>query len=122
MILKHRFQVNPIGVNQMNDHFKSKGKPTPSAAYRDYQNEIRDELMGTSWPFGQEFVTITATYGVSNRNKDLDNLSKPLLDTLQRIYEDFNDNKVYELHAFKEKTEKGEEYLDLTVELYNKEK
>lgn len=102
----------------MNDHFKSKGKPTPSAAYRAYQNEIRDELMGTPWPFGIEQVTVNATYGISNRNKDLDNLSKPLLDTLQRIYEDFNDNKVYELHCFKVKVEKGEEYLDLEIKEY----
>lgn len=114
---KHRFQINPIGVNQMNDHFKSKGRPTPSMAYREYQNEIRDELMGTEWPFEDKFVGVRAEFGISHRAKDLDNLAKPLLDTLQRIYDEFNDNRVYLLHMEKIKVEKGSEYIDLEIVL-----
>ena len=83
--------------------------------YQDYQNEIRDELMGKDSPFSTNQVQVIVHYGVSNRGKDLDNLNKPLLDTLQKVYEDFNDNKVYALTGFKYKVDKGEEYIDITI-------
>ena len=71
--------------------------------------------MGTEWPFEKTQVAVIVHYGISNRGKDLDNLNKPLLDTLQKIYEDFNDNKVYALTCFKYKVPKGAEYIDITI-------
>lgn len=71
--------------------------------------------MGTPWPFSNEEVIVLATAGLSNRGADIDNVIKPLLDTLQCIYEDFNDNKVYGIYLIKDIVPKGEEYLDVTV-------
>ena len=61
------------------------------------------------------------TAGLSNRGADIDNVIKPLLDTFQSIYEDFNDNKVYGIYLMKDIVPKGEEYLDVSVRKVNDE-
>ena len=75
-----------------------RNKSIKSAKYIEYQNELRDELQGVKWPFEKsdqlEFDIIA---GVSNKMADLDNVVKPLLDTYQGIFEEFNDNKVYHI-------------------------
>ena len=71
--------------------------------------------MGTPWPFSNAEVIVLATAGLSNRGADIDNIIKPLLDTLQSIYDEFNDNKVYGIYLIKDIVPKGEEYLDVTV-------
>ena len=71
--------------------------------------------MGTSWPFGDSMVSFDVVAGLSNRAADLDNVIKPVLDTFQSIYEEFNDNKVYEIHLTKEIVPKGDEYLEVSV-------
>lgn len=83
--------------------------------YREYQNEIRDELLGTAWPYASSMVAFTINAGLSNRAADLDNVVKPVLDTFQSIYDDFNDNKVYEIHMKKDIVSKGDEYLEVIV-------
>lgn len=92
-----------------------RNKTYKTAAYTAYQNEIRDELMGIEWPFGDEQVKFEIIAGLSNRGQDLDNVVKPVLDTYQVIYDKFNDNKVYHITLTKEITKKGEEFLDVTV-------
>ena len=77
--------------------------------------------MGTPWPFGKSEVIVLVAAGLSNRGADIDNVIKPLLDTLQCIYEDFNDNKVYGIYLIKDIVKKGEEYLDVTVTERNKD-
>ena len=94
----------------------ARGKRTfKSKAYVDYQNEIRDELMGTEWKFGTDQVVFEVTAGLSNRGADLDNVIKPVLDTYQSIYEEFNDNKVYKIKLIKDIVQKGDEYLDVKI-------
>lgn len=96
--------------------FNRRGRTTfKSAEYLAYQNEIRDELMGVDWPFGKEQVFFSVVAGVSNRGADIDNVIKPLLDTFQSMYEDFNDNKVYAVHLVKDIVPKGEEYLSVVI-------
>ena len=90
-------------------------KTYKSKAYQDYQNEIRDELMGIDWPFANEKVSFLVQAGLSNRGQDLDNIIKPVLDTYQTIYDEFNDNKVYSIMLTKDIVKKGEEYLHVTV-------
>ena len=109
-----RFQVKPLSANKM---WGARGKRTfKSKEYIEYQNEIRDELMGTEWEFGTDKVNIFITAGLSNRGADIDNVIKPVLDTYQSIYPEFNDNKVYWVAAAKDIVQKGEEYL--YVEIY----
>ena len=96
--------------------FARKGRKTfKTADYLEYQNEIRDHLIGTSWPFEDRQVIFLVIAGVSNRNADLDNLIKPLLDTYQSIYEEFNDNKVYGISLVKDIVPRGSEYLDVYI-------
>lgn len=71
--------------------------------------------MGIDWPFGKEQVMFSVVAGLSTRGADLDNIIKPLLDTYQSIYTDFNDNKVYGIHLVKDIVPKGEEYLSVLV-------
>ena len=87
-----------------------------SKDYLAYQNEIRDELMGSEWPYGSDKVCFWITAGLSAKTADLDNIMKPLFDTFQNIYDDFNDNKVYHIDAHKTIVPKGEEYLHIKVE------
>ena len=49
--------------------------------------------------------------GLSARQADLDNTFKPLFDTLQTIYDEFNDNKVYTINASKYIVPKGREFI-----------
>ena len=68
-----------------------------------------------NWPFGDSMVSFNVEAGLSNRAADLDNVIKPVLDTFQSIYEEFNDNKVYEIQLNKCIVPRGDEYLDVEV-------
>ena len=105
-----RFQTKPLSANKM--FYRNKNK---TVEYRAYQDEIRDQLMGTEWEFGSDQVTFEVTAGFSNRAADLDNCIKPFLDTYQNIYKEFNDNKVYKIILTKDIVQKGEEYLDVKI-------
>ena len=99
--------------------FWKRGKLTKKTSeYEAYQNEIRDELIGTTWTFGKELVSVHVEVGLSSRAADLDNIIKPLLDTLQGIYEEFNDNKVNYIELHKEIVSKGDEYIWLRIREY----
>lgn len=43
---------------------------------------------------------------------------KPILDTYQGVYEDFNDNKVYNIELEKRIVKRGREFLDIRVREY----
>ena len=72
-------------------------------------------MMETSWPFGDSMVGFKITAGLSNKNADLDNVVKPVLDTWQAMFEKFNDNKVYHIEMHKEIVPKGEEFIEVAV-------
>ena len=52
---------------------------------------------------------------MSNKAADLDNIFKPLIDTIQALYEEFNDNKIYEIKARKALVSKGEEFITVRI-------
>ena len=85
-----------------------------TADYKNYQLEILDELKGIEWPFGTSQLNVLVHAGLSNRGADIDNVIKPILDTYQSIYDEFNDNKVYSISLFKDIVPKGDEYLHIT--------
>ena len=96
-----------------------RGKTTfKSADYLQYQNDIRDQLIGTDWPFGSGQVSFNIIAGLSNRGADLDNVIKPILDTYQGVYENFNDNKVYNIKLEKRIVKRGGEFLDIRIREY----
>ena len=116
MSLEVRLQMKPLSANSM---FWKRGKLTKKTKdYEAYQQEMLDELMGVEWPYGTDFVAFHVEAGLSARQADLDNILKPLLDTFQGIFEEFNDNKVYYIVANKKIVPKGEEYLWIRVKRY----
>ena len=86
--------------------------------YKNYQREIYEDLRGVDWPFEDEPVSFHIEAGFSTRAADIDNVLKPLLDTFQNIYDNFNDNKVYYVEAQKAIVPKGQEYLWIRVNRY----
>ena len=108
--------MKPLSANSM---FWKRGKLTKKTKdYEAYQTEMLDELIGVEWPFENDFVSFTVEAGLSARQADLDNILKPLLDTFQGIFSEFNDNKVYHIQANKKIVPKGEEYLWIRVKRY----
>ena len=96
-----------------------RNKAIKQIKYVNYQNELRDELKGVEWPFEpSQLLEFEIIAGESNKAADLDNIVKPLLDTYQGIFEEFNDNKVYHIKLYKQLTNKGDEYLYVRVERY----
>ena len=110
-LLEHTFRVKPLSANVMTH----RNKTIKQKVYLDYQNELRDELMGQVWPFGSDQVAFYIVAGMSNKGADLDNILKPLFDTYQGIFEEFNDNKVYYTELYKVIVTKGKEFLHVTV-------
>ena len=97
-----------------------RNKAIKQIKYVNYQNELRDELKGVEWPFEPaQLLEFEIIAGVSNKAADLDNIVKPLLDTYQGIFEEFNDNKVYYVELHKEIVSKGEEFLRIRVASHN---
>ena len=86
--------------------------------YLAYQNDIRDSLLHDPWPFAKDPVAFHVEAGLSNKTADLDNTIKPLLDTFQVIFDDFNDNKVSYIELHKKTVNKGDEYLWIRVRRY----
>lgn len=89
--------------------------------YLDYQHDIRSQMMEDVWLFEDKLVKFTVEAGLSNRGADIDNVIKPLLDTFQGIFEEFNDNKVYHIDITKFIVKKGDEYINVVVEEYTDE-
>lgn len=112
--MDHWIKTKPLSANKM--YYNVGRHKKKRAEYLAYQNDIRDQLMGTEWPFSTEEVSFFVHAGVSTRAADLDNLIKPLLDTYQNIFDDFNDNKVYHIELNKKIVPKGEEYIAVKVE------
>tara|TARA_R110002126_G_scaffold133609_4_gene277666 strand:- start:4899 stop:5219 length:321 start_codon:yes stop_codon:yes gene_type:complete len=91
-----------------------------TADYKRYQNDVRDMVIWLDgdkfeWPFGSEQVFVCVHAGLSNKAADLDNIIKPLLDTYQVMYDDFNDKNVYGISMFKDLVPRGSEYLDVSI-------
>ena len=112
-MLSHLFKIKPLSANKM---LGARGKRSfKSPEYVKYQEDIGEFLKDVEWPFGINQVTFEVEGGFSNRGADLDNIIKPILDTYQGIFEDFNDNKVYKIKLRKRIIPKGEEYIRVRV-------
>lgn len=118
-ILDNTLKIKPLSANRMLGVRGRRSFKSPD--YVKYQNDIRDDLMGIVWPFGTDQVSVTVWAGLSNRGADIDNVIKPILDTYQGIFEEFNDNKVYHVELHKEIVKKGDEFIRIMVKLYEKE-
>ena len=103
------FQIKPLSANKM---FVRKGRTTyKTADYKRFQEDMAMILMGESWPFKDKPVLFIVYAGLSNKASDLDNVIKPLLDTYQNIFEEFNDKTVQGIILQRDRVKRGGEYL-----------
>jgi len=71
--------------------------------------------MGETWEFKDNPVHFIVYAGLSNKASDLDNIIKPLLDTYQNIFEEFNDKTVQGIILQRDRVKRGREYLWVRV-------
>ena len=107
------FQMKPLSANRM---FVRKNKTTfKTADYKRFQEDMALILMGETWTFKDRPVLFIVYAGLSNRASDLDNVIKPLLDTYQNIFEEFNDKTVQGIILQRDRVKRGGEYLWVRV-------
>ena len=108
-------KVKPLSANQMTGRSKS----YKTKEYKQYQEDIRQELLGVDWPIKDNPCAFYVEAGLSNRLSDLDNVIKPLLDTFQCIYPEFNDRRVNYIELQKKPVKRGEEFLRIRIGTVN---
>ena len=103
------FQMKPLSANRM---FVRKNRTTfKTADYKKFQEDMALILIGSKWPFEDKPVLFIVYAGLSNKASDLDNIIKPLLDTYQSIFEEFNDKTVQGIILQRDRVKRGGEYL-----------
>ena len=102
-------KIKPMSVNRA-----FQGRRFKSRDYKAYEEEFLYLLPSLDISDDKQ-LRVRLEFGMSNAGMDIDNPIKPVLDILQKKY-GFNDNQIYELHIFKVKTKKGEEYVKFSIE------
>lgn len=104
-----KIKIKPLSVNDC-----WRGRRFKTKEYTDYEEELLWLLPKIK--VGKETLGIEIEVGFSNKCSDLDNITKPFIDILQKKYS-FNDKQVYRIIMEKVDVKKGEDYLDF--EIYN---
>jgi len=102
-----RIDIKPLSVNQA-----WQGKRFKTPAYKRYERDVLLMLKPMAIPDGD--LAIEITYGFSNRQSDVDNPTKLIVDILQKKY-GFNDSRVTRLNLIKQQVKKGYEYIDFQI-------
>jgi hypothetical protein len=96
--------IKPLSVNKA-----WQGKRYKSPEYKKYEIQVLRLLPNIEI---KEFKRLKITYGFSNMMSDIDNPTKLVLDLLQKKY-NVNDRDLIYLVLHKEKTKKGEEFIEI---------
>jgi hypothetical protein len=96
--------IKPLSVNKA-----WQGKRYKSPEYKKYEIQVLRLLPDIEI---KEFKRLKITYGFSNMMSDIDNPTKLVLDLLQKKYS-VNDRDLIYLVLHKEKTKKGEEFIEI---------
>ena len=109
--------VKPVSVNEA---WQVRGfRKFKSKVYNEFQKKVFEQLDFIKWPHEEDkALDVIVHFFFSNRQSDVDNGIKPLLDTLSTYYK-WNDNKVYTIAASKNIVPKGKEGIHVTI--YSKE-
>ena len=59
-------------------------------------------------------LKLNLSFGLSSKQADIDNPTKPFQDILQKVY-GFNDKMIYKLEIEKKDVKKGEEYIEFEL-------
>jgi Holliday junction resolvase RusA-like endonuclease len=97
-------KIKPLSVNKA-----WQGKRYKSPEYKKYEIQVLRMLPDIEI---KEFKRLKITYGFSNMMSDIDNPTKLVLDLLQKKY-NVNDRDLIYLVLHKEKTKKGEEFIEI---------
>jgi len=97
-------QIKPLSINVA---FQGKRFKTPE--YKKYEIQVLRLLPDIEI---KEFKRLKITFGFSNMMSDIDNPVKLMLDLLQKKY-NVNDRDLIYLVLHKEKTKKGEEFIEI---------
>ena len=103
-----KIQIKPLSVNQV---WQGKRYKTPK--YKSYEKELSLLLPPLKINFKRD-LKIDLVFGFSSTLSDIDNPLKPLLDVLCAKY-GFDDRQVNELNVKKEIVNKGDEFIELTI-------
>jgi len=97
-------KIKPLSVNKA-----WQGKRFKSPEYKKYEIQVLRMLPDIEI---KEFKRLKITFGFSNMMSDIDNPTKLVLDLLQKKY-NVNDRDLIYLVLHKEKTKKGEEFIEI---------
>jgi Holliday junction resolvase RusA-like endonuclease len=101
--------IKPLSVNKV-----WQGKRYKTKEYKDYERLFLAMLPNKlKIPDGK--LIAYYTFGVSNKNCDVDNFIKPMQDILSKKYE-FNDNRIYRIIAEKVHVKKKDEYIEFKLD------
>lgn len=103
-----RIDIKPLSVNACYNSQRTRSK-----AYNTFAKELGYKLPG-GLIFDAEQLKLVVTFGFSSKGADLDNSLKALQDVLSGKY-NFNDNRIYEIHAFKTIVPKGLEFIEINI-------
>ena len=107
--LWYSIPIKPLSANNM-----WYGQKRETTEYRNYKKTFISYFKGLELP--DKEVRVKVVVGHSSKLFDLDNVFKPLFDSLQKAVPHFNDRYIYEILAKKKLVKKGEEYLKFKVE------
>lgn len=102
-----RIMIKPLSLNHA---YRGRRFETPEL--KQYKRDIALQLPKIVVPEG--LISVSYTFGVSNKGSDADNLIKAFQDCLAECY-GFNDNQIYEWYVKKVIVKKGEEFVDFTL-------
>lgn len=101
-----KIEITPLSVNKC-----WQGRRFKTLEYKRYERDLL--LLLPNIPIPKNKLKLTIKIGFKNTLSDIDNIAKPLIDILQKKYK-FNDKQIYELHLYKEITDKP--FIDIDFE------
>lgn len=101
-----KIEITPLSVNKC-----WQGRRFKTPEYKRYERDLL--LLLPNIPIPKNKLKLTLKIGFKNTLSDIDNICKPLIDILQKKYK-FNDKQIYELHLYKEITDKP--FIDIDFE------
>lgn len=95
---------------------KSFTQTYPTKDYKEFLERFKEATKDKTWRFEEKArLKIYIWPFFSNKASDLDNVAKPTLDALQKVF-NWNDKHAYELHLIKNFAKRGEEKLEIEIE------
>lgn len=111
-------QTRPFSTNKMSGARKT----FESKEYLEFRDLIARKAGGIYGINTKMRFRLIVLAAFSNKRGDLDNVFKPLLDSMVASMDpDFDDSQVYEIQARKKLVKKGQEYLQVRLELISED-